>query len=548
MNILKFLSKECHFTLVNYGPNDLSTGYNIRKLMDNSKEITSYYTAKEKTVINDIDDYIDLLFLDFVKSFDEFVDIIKPPHNATIKNIINNASAFRLDYKNKQIITFINERYDEIFPYKDKYIRKGLKERTLEYILKFNKGLDFEKITNYLLQQHIIFFIDNIESIYPIIKKHSKGLIKNLFDENVPFYKLVNYRFEDMCKLCINFYRLNEIRLSQRLANKLYSILKIEYNSFLEEEQPYGLVNNFKIITRTLKIIKNKNYYESKEIFHRLEQLSNDFLENHGQVHKYEISNKEYINLIEKTEAAKLHDMDKVFLLSHRFDSNRLWASVLEEFNNQIEPSIIDMASSPTDTNDYFTLSRQQMNYEFIDKQSVNVAYWLTEDKIDGFFSVLIFNVQVLSSELRLTLELAEEMNYLQSAIATIYESDNTRQDILIYNTTFYVITLIERILRELFVYFEEDAIFNIEQHTMSKLLDEKSPIVKIVGQHQVNWLRFFLLKRDNIGFDLRNRIAHMRDISISNFNIFDLYRMLWFLTSTINSILINSINKELNK
>ncbi|SET16955.1 hypothetical protein SAMN05421676_103110 [Salinibacillus kushneri] len=548
MNILKFISEERHFTLINYGPNDLSTGYNIHKLMDNSTEIISYYTAKEKTVINNIDDYIDLLFLDFVKSFDEFVDIIKPPHNATIKNIINYASAFRLDYKNKQIITFINERYDEILSYKDKYIRKGLKERTLDYILKFNKGLDFEKITNYLLQQHIIFFIDNIESLYPIIKNHNKGLMENLFDENVPFNKLVNYRFEDVCKLCINFHRLNESRLSQRLANKLFSFIKNEYDSFVEGEPPYGLVNNFKVMTRTLKIIKNKNYYESKEIYSRLEQLSNDYLENHGQVHEYEISNKEYMNLIEKTEEARLHDMDKVFLLSHRFDSNRLWASVLEEFNNQIEPSIIDMASSPTDTNDYFTLSRQQMNHEFIDKQSVNVAYWLAEDKIDGFFSVLIFNVQVLSSELQLTLELGEEMNYLQSAIATIYESDNTRQDILIYNTTFYVITLIERILRELFVYYEEDAIFNIEQHTMSKLLDEKSPIESLVGQHQVNWLRFFLLKRDNIGFDLRNRIAHMRDISISNFNIFDLYRMLWFLTSTINSILINSINKELNK
>lgn len=547
MNIIERLGKKSNLTLINHGSNDLSTSYFLKSLVDHKESITNYYAANYLTHINTVENYIDLLFLDYIITYEGLLDLISEPYRSLTEELVYNSKEIRKEIKIKSIIDYINNNYEMLFKYDVLLLSEGIEKQTLNYIGKFHSGMKIAGIVAYLIKHKTILFMDNINSLYSIIKKHDKDLINGIYQNECQFKKVLQYRFEDICDFCLKVYQQKENELSHNIANKMFLSMRQEYESFNVDTQPYVLARKFKVLTNMLKELRNQNYEESKKIWEGMERFSDSYLLEHGRVKETEVSNRDHIDLIEQSKISKLPNMDKIMLLSHRFDESKLWVSVLEGLNNEYKSkSLVDYVTSMTDTDDYYTLSRQHLNWDFINVQSANISYWLSDSKVNDFFEEIKVIIKSIYSQIGHPGEIKDEIEYLKDAIININESNGRSRDYLIYHTVFFVITIIEKTLRNIFVHYDQDAIFNVNSITLSNLLsDNNDIIVNIVGKHHVKWLRFFLLKTNKIGDDLRNKMAHLRDINVGDLHIIDLYKALWLLTTTMNSIIVNLINKN---
>ncbi|MGG3006855.1 hypothetical protein, partial [Geobacillus stearothermophilus] len=90
MNFISSLydEKKVLITLEKYDISDLSTPHTIRTIIDNFEEMKSYYEKKSFGCIDDINDYIDVLFLKFVTLYNEDSDYLLEPYKGQLKQVI----------------------------------------------------------------------------------------------------------------------------------------------------------------------------------------------------------------------------------------------------------------------------------------------------------------------------------------------------------------------------------------------------------------------------------------------------------------------------
>ncbi len=109
MNFISSLydEKKVLITLEKYDISDLSTPHTIRTIIDNFEEMKSYYEKKSFGCIDDINDYIDVLFLKFVTLYNEDSDYLLEPYKGQLKQVIKYSASKLNQVNNSSLVKFI---------------------------------------------------------------------------------------------------------------------------------------------------------------------------------------------------------------------------------------------------------------------------------------------------------------------------------------------------------------------------------------------------------------------------------------------------------
>lgn len=82
----------------------------------------------------------------------------------------------------------------------------------------------------------------------------------------------------------------------------------------------------------------------------------------------------------------------------------------------------------------------------------------------------------------------------------------------LFYGPTMFICGLIEKILRNYYLFCRKDIDYTETKNiSLNSLLDEKKDeIVELLGKEQIHVLRYYLILDDGLGVNIRNRLAHL--------------------------------------
>ena len=140
MNIIDFLKENStSVTLIYYGKNDMASGFQIKTLIDNKNEIIDYY-EKADTKINNLNEYIDYIFVDTYSQLSEMIPMVRDDLKETVSDILEKLKETKENYKKSEINKFIKHNYNILLS-RDKLKTFDLRayeiiEYTLNYIKK----------------------------------------------------------------------------------------------------------------------------------------------------------------------------------------------------------------------------------------------------------------------------------------------------------------------------------------------------------------------------------------------------------------------------
>jgi hypothetical protein len=551
MNLITKLNNdtEMFLTLDKYDISDMSTSYTMKNIIESFNAIKGYYEKENLEKVSNLDSYIDFLFLKFITLYSEDLNFILDPYRQQFKEVIEYAKVKINQIEISSVINFIKIHYKDIFEYDQKYISNGIRVLSLNLIINFYNGVKDSEVFEYLIKGNPIFVFDNFESLYKIFKKDDNKLIKELFLEEKSFKELCIYRFEEICILVERFYLGNFKDIAIEIGERIFKYTEHQYNS--REKHIYSLQNMIQRAKKSLYILRSENY-KTLEIFHRkIEKEVEEYLMENGQELKYEISTDAYYKLMEDLDKKGFDYFTKYMTITHWQNSESLWYSRLEKEAKSYQASMIDFVGNSFNTNDYFTYGKVNVIDLLINSNSMALFYWFKdEDKANEF----IISFKLVIDCIFDILEYDTKFDNLDSdivAIGTILYDKNVEKSNIFYQIqSMYIISFLEKILRLIYICIEKDAFFDKAKITLgvtlgtSEKYDRK--LDNIIGEHHHRWTRYYFLYEDkDVGHDLRNRLAHLRDISVDEITLPVFIKIVWITISTINSIFVNLINNR---
>jgi len=550
LNIIKKLESkfDIKFNLVKYDVSDLSTGHTIKNIIENSKEIISYYNNDFSYQINSVDEYIDFLFLKYLTLHEDCSNYIFEEYKDNFEKTISFAKKKLDSFNNRKIIKFLQNNYRLIFSYdQSSFLKEGIDSLTLNYFLKFNKGLINSGIVDYLIENRALFLFDNLEKIENILKSYDEEALKKLILKKENFSKIAEYRYRELCDYAIFCYKNDDIKLSKLIADKIYSYCMKKFDN-LNDDEIYYLQSIMSEGLRVLKLTKSDYAAEFSNKLKKLSSKSNKYLNKNGKKIEFEISNEPYIEVIDKLEKK----FNKYMFLSHEIsEDTKLWEAYIEKINNNYKPTLMDFATTITKTNDYFTAGKLRMIDQSLFQCTTFSYYWTNDnDRIEELFNLIKEVVEIIYSQFEIEYEdkeIEKDIEAIKQAIISL-KSENGN-DYYRPGSVFYIISVLEKVLRKIYCKLNKNGYFLKTSVTLSTLIGNKNSnpnekMLSLIGKHQIKWLRFYLLNDErNVGKNLRNRIAHFRDIRIGDISEPQVMKILWLFISTINSIMVNSVN-----
>ena len=157
MNIIKFLKEQkASASLTYYGKEDMATGYQIKVLVDHEQQINEYYSKKSFN-INNIDDYIDFLFIDMCSKLSEIIPSVRNDIKHKVEKEIVYLTDIRKKYKNSDLNKYVRNNFNVILNIEElkKYELRGYEivDITLNYIKdNFNVFKENKNMYKYIVE------------------------------------------------------------------------------------------------------------------------------------------------------------------------------------------------------------------------------------------------------------------------------------------------------------------------------------------------------------------------------------------------------------
>lgn len=208
----------------------------------------------------------------------------------------------------------------------------------------------------------------------------------------------------------------------------------------------------------------------------------------------------------------------------------------------------MDFASSNIKTNDIFTAGKIFYIDNYLLQECVNLTVWLCDKNRKEFINNLL-NI-VKQNYINLSINILEEevdndleaLNYSLTDIFSLEKNHSYNY----FTCTFFIISLLEKILRNIYIKIEKDGFFNSSSATYGLIL-KSNEMSKLIGNETINWLKYYLIGDEEVGENYRNRIAHFTKIKINDISQIDLLKILYLFVVTVNSIFINSAELKEN-
>lgn len=353
------------------------------------------------------------------------------------------------------------------------------------------------------------------------------------------------------------FYRLIEKNIYYTDARSLVTNLKKLKSPYLTEK----MLEFYIIVSKDFSIKVNRNLTNSNEdqVFYQYKTFYESWLEFLIE----EKSNQVYpIQQLEVTIMEKFEDVITKFGITNNYtiDDEYILESVIREIPtvgvilheythsknresiflgvSSVELSVFEAAfSKPSEKSCYFTASRKMfLNnlMQFIGNVFSHVIFKETEEleaSVNSYVSFIDSKYSINSDYC-----LKKEYEVLLEMLSNISKVDNNKllHKVSIenyYGPTMYVCSLLEKTLRNFYMFMRIDIDYNQAKNiTLNYLLSEENrEIIDLLGKEQSLVLKYYLLyDNHNQGLNIRNNLAHL-DFDIDEKDIY-----VTFITSVV--------------
>lgn len=559
MNIIEYIASAKLPYYYDFGKEEINN-FDIVKAIKSLQIIQEFY-KNVNYLMENIDDYINYLFIEYLSNINdldentfkmEYVeDILK------IKNIINE---IKKKYCFQEVLEYIEKNFKEIFEYYSKencdtegnainiHIRLELRNATIKKVAKYITGERQENIIEYIINNDIIIFFDNIQ----LFKNFKKVFIEKLDDENI-IKKLLDYRYIEL----LDFLSKN-LKLFKE-STKYDLIIDVFINNIRDEEKHiYQRQRECQNLIQFLKQIKEIKVRKIEKLYKRLVDKVNEEVRKTGHSIKQSIDLKDtimdYKELLKKKDTNDftrlvypnainrngrnymlIENVDKidVGLTSEFFEQDPYYCSIRIM---QVEQFII-----PTFNRFLFNYTIKNIGYRRLEKLIIRL--------IKQVFSTLFIEYEED--------EIKKDVKGVAYSIKNCYKKHHTNaeRNYMYYIHSAYVISYIEKLLRKLYVsIYEKDIYMEDDKVTLGSIFKEKdkSKLNILIGKNLFKWIRYFLFNIENthnrfeekIGYSYRNRICHYRDISaIDNISNKIYYDVIYLFFNLVIALHFNVCN-----
>ena len=263
-----------------------------------------------------------------------------------------------------------------------------------------------------------------------------------------------------------------------------------------------------------------------------------------GQSFRYEIPVEELINRWKKTENWEV----RLLSITHDLKPDEDAITCVSRLSREPDTKhpLFDLVSTNVPTDDFFTMSHQQMLSIMTSVGTGTIIGILrNQDTLMDYLNLVVSAVQLIAEQLNAEGEQLQQDAGMFSALVQLVsnnmEVSNDATRGICYGASMYTCTFSEKILRILYMHLAKDERYiPINKATIGELLVvSNTHMVGIFGENHVKNLSFFLQRTapSNVGQNIRNSLAHWANISTEAMTPIVVAKMLWIFTDILNTV-----------
>jgi len=551
MNIINFLKEQkASASLTYYGKDDMATGYQIKVLVDHEQEINKYYNEKSYD-INNIDDYIDFLFVDMCSKLSEMIPFVREDIKEKVETEAKYLTDIRKKYKNSACNKYIKNNFNVILNIEDlkKYDLKGYEivDITLDYIKdNFKVFKESKNIYQYIVENYAYKIFYKFNEYRDIFDKYPE-LYNTLFSKDIlkgQMYTKISH-LEDALKVIKN----KNTKLYNDTINLILEIIK-ERSFNTNIERVMYTFNDIKATRKLFERIGEKLYIEVYDEEKKQETILNEYIHKNGHKSSFEINIKDFVSVYENKE---INWEIKSLMITHGMYNKKMSSRFESILSKKREKNLIDLVSTNIPTNEYFTYSVQNELSIMMMFGKLMIRYMLVEDdRFDELMNYLFAGVANYIEKFNIDIpNIEDDFNMISFTLKNLVnENKRKEQDKLIiqlwnYNAIHLIVGIFEKIIREL--YYESIQIkkYVLKSNLTLENIFKAEEIDDMFGQDNKKAFQYFLTSDNFVGNNLRNDICHYNNNIYEICTLDNTLTVIYLLLTLTNELLLKVIQND---
>lgn len=537
-----FERKRISISLHVFDAPDLFSAWEVKSILDNTDIFKDLFKLFPLNAVSNLEEYYRYLLFWKLSKIHSIIPVLKSDEDKEfIKELSEHAENEVSKIGLGPVLKYINTSIQEIFT-----SGEGLSDMrvvTVDIIAQYSTSVP-KRTLEFLAKDYGFWFVDRFEQFEKSLEKYP-----DLFELVFPADHII-----ETC--CSRYDEVLEIwsHILNKPKSKLKTIVENRINALAEEVKKASETATIDNIIRTegfirkfhsfLQGIKSPMAYEFAEYAKAAEDLLSKSIQENGHKFQFEIPVQKIVEQWKSTENWEI----RLLRLTHEFkdvDGNVSCVSRLSVAPGE-KHSFMDSVSTNIPTDDYFTLSHQQMLSIVLTIGAATLFEIEREqESLDEYQKLITSAITIISEQLNAEGEhLEQDAKMLFSMIQMIASETCQKSDFIqgiCYGTATYLCAFSEKLLRILYLHLIKDEKYvPINKATLGELLDEKNPqMVSVFGKDHIKNLAFFLnhVMPSNIGCNIRNSLAHWAKLSPNDMTPLFVTRLLWLFTDIVNTL-----------
>lgn len=551
MNIINFLKEQkASASLTYYGKDDMATGYQIKVLVDHEQEINEYYNEKSFD-INNIDDYIDFLFVDMYSRLSEIIPLVRDDIKDKVQIEVNYLNDIRKKYRYSDCNKYIKHNFDTVL--------------NIESLKKYDlRAYEIVDITLNYIKDNFKIFKEN-KNIYEYIVKNYPYKIfyhfneyRNIFDKYPEFYNILfseeilkgqMYTKISHLEDALKAIKIKDIELYNNTINLILKIIKERsFNTNLEKVM--YTFNDVKATRKLFEKIGEKAYVEIYNEEKKQEIILDEYIHKNGHKSSFEINIKDFVSVYENKE---INWEIKSLMITHGRYNKKMVSRFESVLSKKREKNLIDLVSTNIPTNEYFTYSIQNELSIMMMFGKLMIRYMLFEDdRFDDLMNYLFAGIANYTEKFNINISnIEDDFNMISFTLKNLVnESKRKEKDELIvqlwnYNAIHLIVGIFEKIIREL--YYENVQMKKYvpkEKLTLENIFKAEE-LDDMLGRANKKAFQYFLTSDNFVGNNLRNDICHYNNNIYEICTLDNTLTVIYILLTLTNELLLKVIQND---
>lgn len=551
MNIINFLKEQkASASLTYYGKDDMATGYQIKVLIDHEQEINEYYNEKSFD-INNIDDYIDFLFVDMYSRLSEIIPLVRDDIKDKVQIEVNYLNDIRKKYRYSNCNKYIKHNFDTVL--------------NIESLKKYDlRAYEIVDITLNYIKDNFKIFKENKNIYEYIVKNYAYKIFyhfneyRNIFDKYPEFYNILfseeilkDQMYTKISHLedALKAIKIKDIELYNNTINLILKIIKERsFNTNLEKVM--YTFNDVKATRKLFEKIGEKAYVEIYNEEKKQEIILDEYIHKNGHKSSFEINIKDFVSVYENKE---INWEIKSLMITHERYNKKMVSRFESVLSKKREKNLIDLVSTNIPTNEYFTYSIQNELSIMMMFGKLMIRYMLFEDdRFDDLMNYLFAGIANYTEKFNINISnIEDDFNMISFTLKNLVnESKRKEKDELIvqlwnYNAIHLIVGIFEKIIREL--YYENVQMKKYvpkEKLTLENIFKAEE-LDDMLGQANKKAFQYFLTSDNFVGNNLRNDICHYNNNIYEICTLDNTLTVIYILLTLTNELLLKVIQND---